>query len=115
MECLFCKIANRDIPSTVRYEDDDFFAFDDINPKAKIHILLIPKRHIPSVAALNDTDADLVAKMTLVARDIAKKEGIDKTGYRLVFNSGTDAGQEVDHIHLHILGGNKLGPIAVNS
>ena len=112
MSCLFCKIAKKEIPSTIRFEDEDFLAFDDISPKAKTHILLIPKRHIPSVAALKDSDAGLVAKMILIARDIAKKEGIDKTGYRLVFNSGTDAGAEVDHIHLHILGGNKLSSLA---
>jgi len=111
MDCLFCKIARKGIPSAIRFEDDDFIAFDDINPKAKIHILLIPKRHIPSVTAINDSDADLISKMILAARDIAKERGIDKTGYRLVFNSGSDAGQVVGHIHLHILGGNKLGDL----
>ena len=112
MTCLFCSIAEHKIPAKIQYEDDDFIAFDDIHPRAEIHILLIPKRHINSVAALDDTDSDLIAKMILTARNLAKKKGIDKTGYRLVFNSGTDAGQEVDHIHLHILGGSKLGHIA---
>ena len=112
MDCLFCKIAKYEISAKIQYEDDDFIAFDDINPKAKIHILVIPKKHIPSVAALDDSDLALVGKLILKARDIAKEKGIDKTGYRLVFNSGTDAGAVVDHIHLHILGGIKLGPIA---
>jgi histidine triad (HIT) family protein len=110
--CLFCKIAEHQIPATIEYEDEDFIAFDDIHPKAKIHILLIPKEHIHSVAALPDSSKELTGKLILKARDIAREKGIDKTGYRLVFNSGTDAGQEVDHIHLHILGGNPLGLIA---
>jgi len=112
MDCLFCKIAQHNVPANIRFENDEFIAFDDINPKAKKHILLIPKKHIPSVAALKDADAELVAKLILTARDIAKEEGIDKTGYRLVFNSGRDAGAVVDHIHLHILGRGTLGPIA---
>ncbi len=112
MECLFCKIANHEIETRMRYEDDDFAAFDDINPQAKIHILIVPKKHMHSVAALTDSDKDLVGEMILVARDLAKELDLDASGYRLVFNSGTDAGQEVDHIHLHLLGGNKLGHIA---
>lgn len=112
MECLFCSIAKHEIPAKIQFEDDNFIAFDDIHPQAKTHILLIPKKHINSVAALVDSDLDMIAKMILAARDLAKDKGLDKSGYRLVFNSGTDAGQEVDHIHLHILGGNQLGHIA---
>lgn len=111
MDCLFCKIIEHKIPAGTRFENDDFIAFDDINPKAATHILLLPKRHIHSVASLEDSDADLIAKMIFRARDIAKEAGIGES-FRLVFNSGRDAGQEVDHIHLHILGGNKLGHIA---
>jgi histidine triad (HIT) family protein len=109
--CIFCKIIENKIPTKIRFENDDFIAFDDIKPQAATHILLLPKRHIHSVAALEDVDADLIAKMILKARDITKEAGISQ-GFRLVFNSGRDAGQEVDHIHLHILGGNKLGHIA---
>jgi len=110
MSCLFCKIAQKEMSSKIRFENDDFIAFDDINPKAKTHILLIPKRHLYSVKALDDTDADLMGKMLLAARDVAKKANLDS--FRIVFNSGRDAGQAVDHLHLHILGGNKLGSIA---
>lgn len=110
MSCLFCKIASKEIPSKIRFEDDDFIAFDDINPKAKTHILLVPKRHIHSVAAIEDSDQDLIGKMILTAKKVADDAGLNS--FRLVFNSGRDAGQEVDHIHLHILGGNKLGDIA---
>lgn len=112
MDCLFCKIAKHEIPAKIRFENEEFIAFDDINPKAKIHILLVPKKHIPSVAALKDSDREMVGKLVLKARDIAREEGIDQSGYRLVSNSGTDAGQVVDHIHLHILGRGKLGAIA---
>lgn len=108
MSCLFCQIAAREIKSMIKYEDDDFIAFDDINPKAKIHILIIPKKHIHSVAALVDFDAALVGKLILKARDIAKEQGIDQSGYRLIFNSGHDAGMIVDHLHLHLLGGEHL-------
>ena len=110
MSCLFCKIVSKEIPSKIRFEDKDFVAFDDIKPKAKIHILLVPKRHIHSVAALEDSDQDLIGKMIMTAKKVACDAKLDS--FRLVFNSGRDAGQEVDHIHLHILGGNKLGDIA---
>ena len=110
MEDIFCKIVKREIPAKIRYEDEEFISFDDINPKAKIHILLITKKHIPSVAALEDDDAPLIAKMIILAKKIATEAGMES--YRLVFNSGKDSGQEVDHIHLHILGGNRLGNMA---
>lgn len=110
MSCLFCKIGTREIPAKVRFENDDFMAFDDINPKAKTHILLIPKRHIHSIKALSNSDANLMGEMLIRARDVAKKAKLNS--FRIVFNSGLDAGQAVDHLHLHILGGNKLGNIA---
>ncbi|MFA7254367.1 MAG: histidine triad nucleotide-binding protein [Patescibacteria group bacterium] len=112
MDCLFCKIIEHKLPAKIRFENEDFIAFDDIDPQAKVHILVIPKKHIPSVAALADDEMQLIGRLILVARDIAHDLGLDETGYRLVFNSGPNAGQAVDHIHLHILGGNKLGPIA---
>lgn len=110
-DCLFCKIINKEIPAAIRYEDDRFMAFDDINPKAKVHILLIPKKHISSIAALDESDSSLIGQMVLLAKKIAEDSGIAE-GFRLVFNSGADSGQEVDHLHMHILGGNRLGPIA---
>lgn len=106
-DCLFCKIAMHEVPAKIRYEDKKFIAFDDINPKAPVHILLVPKEHIPSVSALKDENAELMGELVLKARDIAKE--IDIQSFRLVFNSGKDAGQSVDHIHLHILGGKVLG------
>lgn len=108
--CIFCKIIEKQIPATIRYEDDNFVAFDDIKPKAKTHILLVPRRHIHSVAALEESDETFMGKMIMTAKKVANEAGLDS--FRLVFNSGSDAGAEVDHIHLHILGGNKLGDIA---
>lgn len=109
--CIFCQIANHKIPAKIKYEDEDFVAFDDIHPKAKVHILLIPKRHIHSVDALTDQDEELIGKMILTAKKVAEEAGIGHN-FRLVTNSGPDAGQAVDHLHFHILGGNKLGDIA---
>ena len=104
-ECLFCKIANGEVPSTKRYENEDFFAFDDTNPKAKTHILVIPKKHFGSVSTLKNDDFLIVGKLIKTANEIAKKEGI--RSFRLVFNNGSDAGMEIDHLHLHMLGGEK--------
>jgi histidine triad (HIT) family protein len=109
-DCLFCQIANHQISSKTRFENEGFIAFDDINPKAKIHVLVIPKKHISSVAALDDSDSIMIGRLVMTAKEIASDAGLES--FRLVFNSGLDAGQEVDHIHLHILGGNKLGTIA---
>jgi histidine triad (HIT) family protein len=111
-DCIFCKIANKEIPIEAVYEDSDFFAFTDIKSKATVHIVLIPKRHIGPHYSLSDDESDLIGKMMIVAGVIARQKGIDRSGYRLVMNSGPDSGMEVDHLHLHILGGNKLGPIA---
>jgi len=104
-DCLFCKIAEGEVPSTKRYEDDNFFAFDDINPKAKIHILIIPKKHYGSISTLKNDDFSMVGKLIETAKELAEKEGIES--FRLVFNNGADAGMEIDHLHLHFLGGEK--------
>jgi len=104
-ECLFCKIAKGEISSTKRYEDDQFFAFDDISPKAKTHILVIPKKHFGSISTLKNDDFLMVGKLIKTANKIAKKEGVQS--FRLVFNTGSDAGMEIDHLHLHLLGGEK--------
>ena len=109
-DCIFCKIANKEITAQVVFEDDDFIAFLDINPKAKTHILLIPKKHIVSIAELEDADQDLMGKMIMRAKEVASKAGL--TSFRVVSNSGADSGQEVPHLHFHILGGNQLGDIA---
>lgn len=108
-ECLFCRIAAREIPATIVREDEETVAFRDIDPKAPVHVLVIPRRHISSVNALQGGDAGLVGRMVLAAAEVAAAEGIADGGYRLVLNTGPDAGQSVDHIHLHLLGGRALG------
>ena len=108
MDCLFCKIASKEINASIVYEDDDFLAFRDINPVAPSHILIIPKCHIETVNELEETDALLMGRMLVIAKKIAAEEGLSD-GYRLVLNCGKDGGQEVFHIHLHLLGGRKMG------
>ena len=108
-DCIFCKIANKEIPSNIVYEDDEILAFRDINPVAPVHILVIPKKHFDSVLDLNGEDEALVGKIYSVINNIAKQEGIDKSGFRIVVNCGEDGGQEVKHLHFHIIGGKKLG------
>lgn len=105
--CLFCKIAKGEIPAVIVYEDDDLLAFRDINPQAPEHILIIPRRHIARVENLEAADAELTGKLVLAAKKIADDLKLSK-GYRLVFNNGPDAGQEVEHIHLHLMGGRKF-------
>ena len=103
--CLFCKIANNEIPSNVILEDDNFMAFHDINPKAPVHILAIPKVHVDS---FNEANGEMMSKITSFIQDVAKEMKIDKSGYRVITNIGDDGGQEVKHLHFHILGGAKL-------
>ncbi len=103
--CIFCKIVNNEIPSNKVLENDDFLAFHDINPKAPIHVLIIPKKHIES---FHEVDKETMAKMTPFIQEVAKLLCIDKSGYRLVTNIGKDGGQEVFHLHFHLLGGGKL-------
>jgi histidine triad (HIT) family protein len=105
-DCLFCKIVRGEIPAKLVYEDDDCIAFRDIDPKAPVHVLIVPRAH---VASLNDaTDATLVGRLGVVAAGIARQEGIAESGYRTVFNTNRDAGQTVFHLHLHLLGGRSM-------
>ena len=106
-DCLFCRILAGEIPSAKVYEDEDVFAFRDINPQAPAHILVIPREHIGSVADLNDENRDIAAKCLGAAAKIAEQEGLSG-GYRIVSNCGADAGQTVKHLHFHILGGKRL-------
>ena len=108
-DCIFCKIINKEIPSSIVYEDNEILAFRDINPVAPIHILVIPKKHIESLVDLKQEDELLIGKIYTVINKIAKQEGIDESGFRVVVNCGEDGGQEVKHLHFHILGGKKLG------
>lgn len=105
VECLFCKIAAGEISSDIVDQDEEIVAFRDINPKAPTHILIIPRQHIESIAHVSDEQAALIGKLFCKARDLARREGIEDSGYRLVFNVGRGAGQEVFHVHLHLLGG----------
>jgi histidine triad (HIT) family protein len=104
---IFQRIINREIPADIVYEDDQCLAFRDVSPQAPTHVLVIPKREIASVDALSDDDADLVAHLWIVIRDLARKLGLGK-GYRVVVNNGPEAGQSVDHLHFHLLGGRPL-------
>ncbi len=109
--CIFCKIARHEIPANIVYEDDTVMAFRDIHPQAPVHILIIPKEHIPTVNDLTEKNAGLISHMILVAKKIARDVGIDKSGYRILINCNKDAGQEIFHLHLHLLGGKPLGPM----
>ncbi|HKD15815.1 MAG TPA: histidine triad nucleotide-binding protein [Candidatus Angelobacter sp.] len=106
-DCLFCKIIAGKIPSKKVYEDDKTFAFEDIKPQAPTHILIIPKKHIVGLDKAQDSDAELLGYMQLVAAKLARERGIE-SGYRTVYNVGPGAGQSVFHIHLHLLGGRAL-------
>ena len=108
MDCLFCKIASGQIPSTKVYEDGLVYAFRDIDPQAPSHILIIPKEHISSVNEIDDKNCAVVGHIFKVASQIAKEEGIDKDGYRIVTNIGENGGQTVGHLHYHMLGGRCL-------
>ncbi len=105
---LFLKIIQREIPADIVYETDDVLAFRDINPQAPTHILIIPKDLIPTVNDIEESQAELIGKLVLAAQQLAKEQGIDEDGYRLVMNCNQHGGQAVYHIHLHLLGGRQL-------
>lgn len=108
MDCIFCKIANKEIPSTVVYEDDDVIAFNDLNPEAPVHILVIPKKHINSLDAASAEDQQLLGKLLLSIQTIARQQGIAENGYRVVNNCGEQGGQTVMHLHFHLMGGREM-------
>lgn len=108
MDCLFCRIAAGEIPSTKVYEDDMVYAFRDIEPQAPVHVLIIPKQHIASANEINDENCAIVGHIFKVAAEIAKNEGIVEDGYRIVTNIGENGGQTVKHLHYHMLGGRYL-------
>lgn len=108
-DCLFCKIIRGEIPSTKVYEDEEILAFKDINPAAPIHILVIPKKHIKSLVELEKEDEILIGKIYTVINKIAKDQGVKEKGYRVIVNCGKDGGQEVEHLHFHLLAGKPLG------
>ncbi len=110
-ECIFCRIVAGEIPSVKLYEDDRFVVFRDIHPLYRVHLLIVPKRHIASVNGVDDAGDDALHGIFGVARQMAEKEGVAESGYRLVVNTGKDAGQVVMHFHLHLLAGESLRPL----
>ncbi|HUR33998.1 MAG TPA: histidine triad nucleotide-binding protein [Vicinamibacterales bacterium] len=108
MSCLFCKIVSREIPASIVYEDDRVLAFNDINPQAPTHVLIVPKQHIGTLNDLQQGHDPIVGELVRRAAAIASERGIDVSGYRTVFNTNRDAGQTVFHIHLHVIGGRSL-------
>ena len=108
-DCLFCKIIRGEVPSKKVYEDDEIYAFEDINPAAPIHILFVPKKHIESIAKIEKEDEALIGKIYTVINKIAEEKGVKDKGYRVVTNCGKDAGQTVKHLHFHLLAGTNMG------
>ncbi len=108
-DCIFCRIARGEVPAAFLYEDDRVVAFADISPQAPVHVLVVPRRHIASVAALKADDAALAGHMVMVTQKLAGELGVAASGYRLVANAGPDSGQLVPHLHFHLLGGRPLG------
>lgn len=111
METIFSKIIRKEIPADIVFENDRILAFRDIHPKAPVHILIISKKEIPNVAELSPEDKELIGEIFLVIRDLAVQEGVAESGYRVVTNSGQEGGQEVAHLHFHLIGGKMLGRI----
>ncbi len=108
MDCVFCNIAAGKIPSDILHQDEEVVAFRDINPQAPVHLLVIPRKHIGQLSELTEKDSPLIGRMIEVANQLAKREGIAGSGYRLVINSGKEGGQLVPHLHLHVLGKRQL-------
>ncbi|MCL1852525.1 MAG: histidine triad nucleotide-binding protein [Peptococcaceae bacterium] len=106
--CLFCKIVRKEIPAKICYEDERVMAFHDINPVAPVHILVIPKEHIPSMNEVAPENAGLFGHMALVAKQVSEEAGVAESGYRVVINNGPDSGQVVFHVHAHVIGGRAL-------
>lgn len=108
-DCIFCKILSKEIPSQIVFEDEEIFAFKDINPVAPVHILVIPKEHIKSVNELEEKHESLIGKIFLLIKKLASEYEVAQSGYRVVTNVGSDGGQEVGHLHFHLIGGKELG------
>lgn len=107
-DCIFCKIANRELLADIVHEDEELLAFKDVQPQAPVHLLIIPKKHISSLTALKKEDRPLMGKAIALAKILAEKHGVENRGYRIVVNAGPDAGQAVAHIHFHLLAGRTL-------
>ena len=110
MDCVFCRIVAGEIPADILYQDEEVIAFRDINPVAPTHLVIISKKHIPSLAHLPDAETPLIGHMTKIANQLAREEGIFESGYRLAISCGEQGGQEVPHLHMHLVGGRQLAP-----
>ena len=113
-DCIFCKIINKELPAEILYEDEEIISFKDIHPAAKVHALIIPKKHIPAVTEIAVEDQELIGKIYTVVNIVAKKLNISETGFRVIVNCGEDGKQLVPHLHFHLLGGEDLGPKIVH-
>ena len=107
-DCVFCNIVNKTVQSQILMETEDLIVIKDILPKAPVHLLVIPKKHIASISSLEEADAPLVSKMVMTAKKMAEEFGVGDSGYKLIFNVGRDGGMVIPHLHLHLLGGKKL-------
>ena len=110
MDCIFCQIIAGKVPSEIIYQDEEIVAFRDINPQSPVHLLIIPKKHIPSLAHLSEAESPLIGHMVNIANQLAKRESISESGYRLAISCGEQGGQEVPHLHMHLVGGRQLAP-----
>ena len=111
-ECIFCRIAAGEIPADVVASDDEFVAFRDLHPLAEVHVLVVPRQHLTSLVEIGQLPLETAGAMLRFAAEVARAEGLDESGYRLVANTGSDAGQEIFHLHWHIIGGEPLGGMA---
>jgi len=110
-DCIFCKIASGEIPVDIVYESDDMVAFRDIAPVAPVHVVIIPRRHIATTLEMSEEAPEQFGKLIKASSEIARREGIDTSGFRLILNTNADGGQEVFHVHMHLLGGEPIGPL----
>ncbi|OGZ36911.1 MAG: histidine triad nucleotide-binding protein [Candidatus Portnoybacteria bacterium RIFCSPHIGHO2_02_FULL_40_23] len=108
MNCIFCQIIRKEQPADVVYEDEQMIVFKDIKPKTPVHLLIVPKKHIESINHLEEKDKELFSQMIFLAKKIAQEQSISQTGYKLLFNVGRGAGQLIDHLHLHLMGGGEI-------
>ena len=109
MSCIFCKIVNKEMKSQIIHEDEEILVFHDINPQAPVHVLVVPKKHISLITEMHEEDQKMFGKMIYIAKEVAQELGIASSGFRLVLNNGPDANQTVPHIHLHVIGGRRMG------
>lgn len=110
-DCIFCKIAGGEIPSDLLYESDDVVAFDDISPQAPVHVVIIPRKHYATTLDMSDNAPELFGSMIKASSEVARKKGIDESGFRLMLNTNADGGQEIFHVHMHLFGGEEIGPM----